>query len=765
MKDTTLLSRPWMAFLSGVICLLGVGAVCFAADWTHWRGPWQTGVSPEKDLPASWSPTEADGNLIWKAPYGCRSTPLVMNGRVYLINAVGNGITQQERVMCLDADTGKLLWERSFNVFHVDIVSVRLGWANLAGDPKTGNIYGHGTQGLFFCYDKDGNLLWSHSLIEEYGRFTGYGGRVTTPTVDGDLVIVGMINSSWGDQKGGNRWLAVDKMSGTPVWWSEPGGPPKDSFYAVPVVGVINGERLLIVGGAEGSIHALKVRTGEKVWSYPLSVTALNSSPVLQGSLVYMGHGLENADTQVGNIQGRVVCLDASKVEDGKPALVWKRDGIKARYASPIIDGERLYVPDEFARLHCLDAKNGKTLWRYSYGRNARGSPVLADGKIYVGEVNSRFYILQPGPKKCKLLHEQFFPSPDGTTTVEINGTPAVANGRIYFGTAEGLYCIGKKGVRPAPEPVATAAEEPADASARATHLQIVPADVVLYPGESTSFKVRAFDSRGRFLREVQAAWSLPVPIPVPPAKTKPPALKGDLVDGKLTVSAQVPNQQGYVLAKAEGLSARARVRVVPKLPYREDFERYPVGSVPGGWVNTQGKFVIAAMKDGTKVLKKVNTKASPLVARGNAFIGMPGLKDYTIQADVMGTKANGSLPEMGVVANRYTLVLAGNIQKLRILSWDALPRVDETISYPWQPNVWYRMKLTVDIQGDKGIVRGKVWRRDQPEPEAWTVQTTDPRPDVEGSPALYGYVTGIVEGQPGTDIYYDNVSVAPNKK
>jgi outer membrane protein assembly factor BamB len=749
-----------------LLCVLGIFAVtATAADWYHWRGPWQNGFSPETGLPEKWSPDpkDPDSNLIWRAPYGCRSTPIVMNGRVYIINNVGAGITEQERVMCLDADTGKKIWERAFNVFHVDIVSVRLGWASLAGDPKTGNIYGHGTQGLFFGFDKDGKQLWSHSLIEEYGRFTGYGGRVTTPTVDGDLVIVGMINSSWGDHKGGCRWLAVDKHTGVPLWWAEPGGPPADSFYSVPVVGMVNGQRLLVTGGAGGWVSAMKVHTGETVWNYPFSVTALNSSPVMDGNFVYIGHGLESPDT---NEQGRVVCLDAATVEGGMPKEVWKRDAIKARYASPIYHDGLLYVPDENGRLHCLDAKTGKSLWKkaYPYGRQARGSPVLADGKIYVGEVDSHFYILKPGPKKCDLLHEQFFPSPDGSTAVEINGSPAVAKGRVYFGTSEGLYCIGKKGAKPAPEPAVLVKEEAPAADAKPGHLQLVPADVVVYPGESVTFKARTFDDKGRFLRDVKATWSLPAPPPPPGKKTSPPPLKGEIMDGALTVAKNVNHQQGYVLAKAEGLTAKARVRVPPKVPYHEDFEKLPDGAVPPGWVNTQGKYLVATMKDGNKVLKKVNNKASPLVARGIAFMGMPDLKDYTIQSDMMGTKRGEDMPEMGVVANRYTLVLAGNIQKVRILSWDALPRVERTINYPWQPGVWYRMKLTVQVKGKAALVRGKVWQRDQPEPTAWTAEVTDPRPNLEGSPGLYGYVLGIVGDNPGTDIFYDNVSLTPNK-
>src|SRR5262245_32444990 len=91
--------RIWM------LALLFVCFVCFvvpapAADWVHWRGPTQNGVSPEKGLPDKWStdPNASDSNLVWTRPYGCRSTPLVMDGKVYIINLTGQGLTEQERV-------------------------------------------------------------------------------------------------------------------------------------------------------------------------------------------------------------------------------------------------------------------------------------------------------------------------------------------------------------------------------------------------------------------------------------------------------------------------------------------------------------------------------------------------------------------------------------------------------------------------------------------------------------------------------------------
>ena len=257
-----------------------------ATDWYQWRGPEQNGVSRETNLPDHWStnPKAPNSNLIWKAPYGSRSTPIVLNGRVYLINDVGDGLTEQERVMCFDANTGKVVWEYKFNVFLTDIVSDRVGWTNLVGDPETGNVYAHGVQGLFFCFNRDGKVLWSHSLTEEYGRISGYGGRITSPVVDGDLVILGMLNASWGDQaRGGNRFVAFDKRTGEPVWWSSTGGRVKDTYYSTPIVAVIDGERLLISGGGDGGVHAFKVRTGEKVWSYFFGSGAVNCSPVVDG--------------------------------------------------------------------------------------------------------------------------------------------------------------------------------------------------------------------------------------------------------------------------------------------------------------------------------------------------------------------------------------------------------------------------------------------------------------------------------------------------
>src|SRR5262249_7087054 len=286
-------------------------------------------------------------------------------------------------------------------------------------------------------------VIWQHSLTEEYGRISGYGGRLTSPIVDGDLVIIGMLNASWGElARGGNRFVAFDKRTGHVVWWTETQLPPTATYASVPVVAVINDERLFITGGGDGAVHAFKVRTGEKVWSYSFSQGGVNIAPVVDGNFVYIGHGEENPDN---NIRGRVVCLDASKVEKGEPKLVWKVDDIIAKFCSPIFHQGRLYICDDNGKMNCLDGKTGEEIWTVKYGRNSKGSPVLADGKIYVAEVNAKFHILKPEEKSCKKLYSQFFKATTPGHDIELNGSAAVANGRVYFSTSEEVICIGKK--------------------------------------------------------------------------------------------------------------------------------------------------------------------------------------------------------------------------------------------------------------------------------------------------------------------------------
>jgi outer membrane protein assembly factor BamB len=767
-----------------------------ARNWSFWRGPEETGVSRERDLPEKWSlsPKVKDNNLVFAANYGAIATPIVQDGQVYLIGKTGERETLQEAVRAFDADTGALKWEHKFNVWHTDIVEDRLGWTHMVGDPETGNVYAHLTSGLFLCFSRGGKILWQHSLTEEYARLTGYGGRVTSPIVDEDKVIVSMINGPWGELTVGNtRMVAFDKKTGAVIWWGSGGYRVKDTYYSTPVVAVINGLRLILTGGGDGCIHAFKVRTGEKVWSYVFEDGggAINCSPVVKGNKVWVGHGEEN----VGNgTQGRLICLDASEVKDGHPKLVWQYDGIKVKFASPILHNGLLYVCDDAGKMYCFDAETGKKdatsketapLWDFEYGKNTKGSPVWADGKFYVSEVDSKFHILKDnGREEPTRLHQYRFRG-KGVVPVELHGSPAIVNGRVYFTTTEQLICIGKKDHNAQPDAISEAPHEPGAGSAAApTHLQVVPADVLLKPGESVDFRAYAYDASGQRLGEVSVEWEkagmlppvYPIGLKAPPAAKgpKPPPIAGDLSEAsgngtKLTVS-KLPNGQfGRVVAKSGKLTAFARVRVASVLPYANDFSKVPEGRTPAGWVNTMGKYSVVTLKDGQKVLRKRNDNAAPPVARIRAYIGSPHQKDYTIETEIYGTKLadrGKDMPDVGIGACRYLLTLLGNDQELRLGSWDAQKRIGKKIAFPWKPKTWYRMKLTATVVNGKGVVKGKVWPKGESEPEKWTLEIEDPVPNREGAPVVYGFPNGVLNvASPGPEIYYSYVRITPNLK
>jgi len=199
-----------------------------ASDWAEWRGPARDGVSNEKNLPEKWSP--AGENLAWKVPYGGRSAPIVMGDRVYLQNTAGQGETEQERIMCFNADTGKLLWEHRFNIYLSDVPPHRVGWASPVGDPTTGNVYVFGVGGTLLGFNRDGKVLWERSLGEDFGLLTTHGGRTVSPIIDGDLVIISGVTFQWGQHgRGAHRFMAFDKKTGETMWVSAPGGRPAAS--------------------------------------------------------------------------------------------------------------------------------------------------------------------------------------------------------------------------------------------------------------------------------------------------------------------------------------------------------------------------------------------------------------------------------------------------------------------------------------------------------------------------------------------------------
>ncbi|HEY9285803.1 MAG TPA: PQQ-binding-like beta-propeller repeat protein [Pyrinomonadaceae bacterium] len=718
--------------------LLNAPHAARAADWAEWRGPARDGISHEKNLPARWSP--AGDNLAWKAPYGGRSTPVVFGDRLYLLNAAGKGPTLQERLLAFNADTGKVLWEHRFDLYLSDVPPHRIAWASPAVDPATGNVYAFGGAGVLLGLSPAGKVLWERSLGEDFGLLTTHGGRTVSPLVDGDLVIVSGVTFQWGEHRSGaHRWLAFDKRTGETIYVSGPGGRPYDTTYAAPIIATVGGTRLLIQGGSDGVTYAIKPQTGEMVWKHEISKRGINTGAVVHDGVAVLTHSEENLDS---NEMGMMVAVDAAaRGPIQKEHIRWTKIGWQGGFSSPVLDGDRIYQLDNGANVAAFDVKTGRQIWIQNLGTIQKASPVLADGKLYVGTENGKFFILEPGPTGAKVLDEDQLGTEQQPEA--IIASVAVSNGRVFLVTDSNLYCIGKKNVTP--NHAAAAGTPRADGAV--AHVQVFPTELVIKPGDKVSFRVRSFDAQGRLIREErQAEWSLD-------------KLKGTVAGGQFASAPDGGWQGGLVKATVGGVTGSAAVRVVPPLPWNETFDSWELNAPPVTWVNVTPKFAVQD-QEGNRVLAKLTTGSS-LATRARAYMGPSDLHDYTVEADIRGTMRRRQQGDAGVIAQRHVLALYGNKQELSLEPWQ--PETERTVKIPfeWKPDTWYRMKLTVEnLPGGKTRARGKVWPVGQPEPAAWQIELVDVLPLRQGAPGIYG--STLAEAQ--APVFFDNIKVTPNK-
>ena len=164
-------------------------------------------------------------------------------------------------------------------------------------------------------------------------------------------------------------------------------------------------------------------------------------------------------------------------------------------------------------------------------------------------------------------------------------------------------------------------------------------------------------------------------------------------------------------------------------------------------------------MAVGTLDGQKVFTKApdETIFKRFRAFVGPVEMFNYTVEADVRGTTRRRQMANMGVTAQRYSLVIYGNTQEIKIEPWE--PEIHRSVVKPfeWKADTWYHLKLRVENMPNGSVrARGKVWPTGQPEPEAWTIEKIDPIGNRKGAPGFF------VDSEFGA--YVDNLKVTSNQ-
>ncbi len=769
------------------------------ASWLEWRGPFQNGTTTETGLPAKIDSKAA----LWTADLPGQSTPVIHEGRLYINGYLGEAEDLQEAVTCFDAETGKQLWQHRFNDFLSDTIYLRYSTSSPAIDAETGNVYVQCTQGLFSCFSKDGKLLWQHSLMEELGRLTFPNSRTASPRIDRELVITRGITSNWGASgAAGDRFYAFDKRSGELVWSSSPGERPQDNTFSQPLLTWMDGKRVLISAGGDSTIVAINARNGDPIFRFPAAKAGakggINAAVQRYKDTLLVIHESENLDSsEVGRAAAFKLPMGSKPPEPGKPEVyeaknleLW-RNPLGNLASSPCVVGDIMYLVTGTGELAGVEVNTGKILWKKKLAAEQRqSSPFYGDGNLYVAMYiadaasadksaagadtggNGELFVIKPGATDGEIVSR---------TVLEgrCYGSPIAFNGKLYIQTDRKLYCFGKKGNNPSAASVHSSDGWEGIKAGTVAKLQIIPSEMLLKPGEAQKVRVRGLDVNGFTVEENIELGRLKFDTYVPPTALVKAKMKGAFDEqGRLVADAEPVASAGAYQATLGEISGTMRARVLPDIPLSIDFEKNdlsfttdqpPVPAIPNtlepptafaypplAWNAARFRFDVrkAPGADDNKALCK--TIDNKLFQRGQIFIGRPESRDYTVSIDVLSEGNKRKMSEIGLINQRYMVVLKGNSQQLEISSNQE--RLRQSVPFSWTPNEWYTIKSRVDVDSKgSGVIRAKAWKKSEPEPEAWTIEFAHKTAHANGAPGLFSFTPQEQRA------WIDNISVKAN--
>ena len=429
-----------------LVALFSFTTIGSAANWPQWRGPDGSGISTEKNLPIEWTPTK---NIQWKTAIDGRghSSPIVWGNKIFLTTAVegeavpgAKAMTHMNegqvflhpdsvgadhrhtfKVMALDRNTGKILWETvAWQGTPYDNRHRKSSYASSTPATDGKLVYAFfGTEGLY-AYDYNGKLAWKAQLgnLGTVGMGTG-----TSPILFENLVIV-----QCDEENGESSFIvALDKKTGKEVWRT----PRKVQVsWATPILVRTAKRAELITSGTEFVI-SYDPATGKELWRHKGVESNAIPSPVANSDMVFLVAGFPAKIAMA-------IKLGGSGDLTGTPNVPWTYAKGTAYVPSPILYGDYLYLTTDRGILTCIDAKTGEV--KYEGGRipipaTFTASPVAFDGKILMTSEDGDTFIVKAGPK-----HEIL-----GTNSVgeAVYASPAIADGRIFIRGEKNLYCIG----------------------------------------------------------------------------------------------------------------------------------------------------------------------------------------------------------------------------------------------------------------------------------------------------------------------------------
>jgi outer membrane protein assembly factor BamB len=370
-------------FVPGLVIAFALPLSLQASDWPQFRGPNGDGHADAAKLPTEW---ENGKNVAWRKeiPGLGWSSPVVMNGRIFLTTAVPTGGIYSLRALALNAKTGDMVW--NVEVFQEDTKqSPGIHQKNSHASPTAvveGDLvfvhFGHlGTA----CLDaKDGSRVWVQQSLG-YKPVHGNGG---SPIVAGNHLVFSI------DGTDRQEVVALDKESGK-VAWRTPRSMKviKPFSFSTPLLLTVNGQEQLVSAGS-GVVMSLDPKTGKELWRVRYGAGySVVPRPVFANGLVYLSSGYDSPVFYAIRPEGRGDVTDTH--------VAWTSRTGAPRNASPLVVDDAVYLAADDGQFTCLDARTGKERWRERAGQAYSASPLHAGGLIYLLDEDGLVTIVKPG--------------------------------------------------------------------------------------------------------------------------------------------------------------------------------------------------------------------------------------------------------------------------------------------------------------------------------------------------------------------------------
>lgn len=377
--------------------------------WPGFRGP-SSGRGLGTNLPTQWDGNSGQG-ILWKKtlPLSGFGSPIVWGNRVF----VSGGNKQTRVVYALDAESGNLLWEKTVpsklnSPGDAPEVNADTGYAAPTMATDGARVFAIFATGDLAAFDFDGNQVWAQHLgmpVNPYGHSSSL-------EVFEDTLIIQF------DHKKDGFVAALDVRTGATRWKSE---RKFGSSWSSPALIETGGhtEIILVAGAFVASYDPV---TGNELWRLKcLGEAEVVPAPVFANGFLYVA-----AD------HVKFAAIDVKTRQ-----IVWENNEDIPGIGTPVASGDFLFGGLSEGGIVCWDAKTGKRLWLQETDNAFYASPIVVGNRVFLPDRTGKMFIFEASGVAFKSIAQPSL-GEDAVTT------PAIYGESLIYRGAKHLFRIGK---------------------------------------------------------------------------------------------------------------------------------------------------------------------------------------------------------------------------------------------------------------------------------------------------------------------------------